>query len=76
MMHSDPKLQWAGIVMMFTLLAMAFALTGYLIMHKELDGAALGLVIGAWLREGLTTVFGLLGKLMGVGSPPDDKGEE
>lgn len=72
MIHSDPKLRWAGIVMMFVLLGMAFTLTGYLVLHKELDGAALGLVIGAWLREGLTTVFGLLGKLLGVGS---DKGE-
>lgn len=59
---------WAGTVLTYLLVGLAFVLTMWLIFHKEVDGEALGLIIGVWLREGLGTVFSVLDKWK---EPPD-----
>jgi hypothetical protein len=58
---STPKHRfWSNTILTYTVLVMAFVLTSWLVFYKQIDGEALGLVIGMWLREGLGTVFALL----------------
>jgi hypothetical protein len=53
---------WSATILTYTLVLLAFVLTAWLIFYKQIDGEALGLVIGVWLREGLGTVFGVLNR--------------
>jgi uncharacterized membrane protein YqaE (UPF0057 family) len=56
---------WSATILTYLLVLLAFVLTMYLVFYKEIDGEALGLVIGVWLREGLGTVFNILTKKTG-----------
>jgi hypothetical protein len=51
---------WSATILTYLLVVLAFVLTMWLVFYKEIDGEALGLVIGVWLREGLGTVFKVL----------------
>lgn len=51
---------WSSVTMSYLLVALAAVLTAYLVVYKQVDGEALGLVIGVWLREGMGTVFQLM----------------
>ena len=58
---SSPNNQfWSATILTYLLVILAFVLTMWLVFYKQIDGEALGLVIGVWLREGLGTVFTVL----------------
>jgi hypothetical protein len=54
---------WSATILTYLLVVLAFVLTAWLIFYKQIDGEALGLVIGVWIREGLGTVFALLNRI-------------
>jgi hypothetical protein len=57
---------WSTTLLVYLLVFLAFIITGWLILSKGIDGEALGLVVGVWLREGLGVVFNILNKAAGV----------
>lgn len=61
---SSPRSRfWSATILTYLLVVLAFVLTAWLIFYKQIDGEALGLVIGVWIREGLGTVFALLNRI-------------
>jgi hypothetical protein len=70
--HKSRARFWSVVTMVYVLVIFAFALTMYLVIFKEIDGEALGLVIGVWLREGMGMVFNMLNRE----TRTKDEGEE
>lgn len=61
-MSSPNNRFWSATILTYILVLLAFVLTAWLVFYKQIDGEALGLVIGVWLREGMGTVFTVLAR--------------
>lgn len=63
-MSSPNNRFWSATILTYLLVVLAFVLTAWLVFYKQIDGEALGLVIGVWLREGMGTVFTVLDRAL------------